>query len=167
MLNLFNTMREEQQTLMNLHTFENFIERLHRKEIIDGQIRQVLYEIIYNLDENSDNDSPINYKIVLDSKINSHRTSKSRTALDCIIHCRCGSVHDEISIVQCYACQVRFRFFACKYIELFGSVKAYPVRIPKLNCILRTSHNFSSHSLRRYSLFLLAYWQLSFYRILN
>ena len=89
----------------HFHMLESFIERLHEKEVRDGQIRQVLYEIIYNISDHSDDDSPIAYKIVLDIKPNSHRPPKSRTA-ECIVHCRCGSVFDENSLVQCYACQV-------------------------------------------------------------
>ncbi|CAF0970907.1 unnamed protein product [Adineta steineri] len=114
MLNLFTNMQEEQT---DLNTLENFIERLHKKETIDGQIRQILYDIIYNIsdkiidDDDDDDDetidnSPIVYKIVLDNKPSSHRASRSRTGSDCIVHCRCGSVYDEISLVQCYACQL-------------------------------------------------------------
>ena len=44
----------------------------------------------------------------LANNMNSHRTTRSRTSSDCIVHCRCGSVYDENSLVQCYACQVRF-----------------------------------------------------------
>ncbi|CAF4359741.1 unnamed protein product, partial [Adineta steineri] len=105
---------QEEQT--DLNTLENFIERLHKKETIDGQIRQILYDIIYNIsdkiiDEDDDDDetidnSPIVYKIVLDNKPSSHRASRSRTGSDCIVHCRCGSVYDETSLVQCYACQL-------------------------------------------------------------
>jgi len=109
MLNLFINMQEEHRPLTNLQTLENFIGRLHEKEIIEGQIREILYDMIYSIDNNSNNKSPIAYKIILDNKTNLHRTSRSRTSSDCIIHCRCGSVHDEISLVQCYACQVRLR----------------------------------------------------------
>ena len=101
-------MKEKNRNLPSLQTFENFITNLHEKEVTDGQVREVLYDIIYNIDDNSeDNDSPIVYKIVLANNINSHRTLRFRTSSDCIVHCRCGSVYDENSLVQCYACQVR------------------------------------------------------------
>jgi hypothetical protein len=105
-LDLFDHMNDEDRNLTNLHTLENFIRHFHEKEVIDGQIREVLYDIIYNIDEDTTNNSPIAYKIVLGNSINSHRTGRTRTSSDCIVHCRCGSVYDENSLVQCYACQV-------------------------------------------------------------
>jgi hypothetical protein len=110
MLNFFINMKEKHGNVTNLHTLENFITQLHEKEVMDGQVRELIYEIIYNIDENSeDNDSPIVYKIVLANNVSSHRVSRSRTSSDCIVHCRCGSVFDENSLVQCYACQVRLQ----------------------------------------------------------
>jgi hypothetical protein len=110
MLNFFINMKEKHENVTNLHTLENFITQLHEKEVMDGQVRELIYEIIYNIDENSeDNDSPIVYKIVLANNVSSHRVSRSRTSSDCIVHCRCGSVFDENSLVQCYACQVRLQ----------------------------------------------------------
>ena len=106
-LNLFINIKDNDQSLANLHTLENFIQRLHMKEVINGQIREILYDIVYSIDGNSNEDSPIIYKIVLGNSTISHRTSRSRTSSDCIVHCRCGSVNDENSLVQCYACQVR------------------------------------------------------------
>ncbi|CAF4985441.1 unnamed protein product, partial [Rotaria socialis] len=64
-------------------------------------------DVIFNIDDNSNNESPIVYKIVLAGNVNSHRTLRSRTSPDFVVHCRCGSVYDESSLVQCYACQVR------------------------------------------------------------
>ncbi|CAF1039536.1 unnamed protein product [Rotaria sordida] len=121
-LNLFLNMKDKERNLTNLQTLENFIGRLHEKEIIYGQIREILYDIIYNIDENSDNDSPIVYKIVLASNVNSHRTSRSRTSSDCIVHCRCGSVYDENSLVQCYACQF-WQHVAC--VSIVDSSRPY------------------------------------------
>jgi hypothetical protein len=102
-------MKEEDRNSTNLLTLENFITRLHEKEVIDGQIREILYDIIYNIDDTSNIDSPIVYKIVLANNNNSHRLTRTKTSSDCIVHCRCGSVYDENSLVQCYACQVRLR----------------------------------------------------------
>jgi len=102
-------MKEENRNLTNLHTLENFITRLHEKEVIDGQVRESLYEAIFNIDDNSNNNSPIVYKIVLANNVSSHRPTRSKISSDCIVHCRCGSVYDENSLVQCYACQVRLR----------------------------------------------------------
>ena len=99
-------MNENERKVTNLHTLENFIGRLHEKEVLDGQVREVLYDVIYNIDEDSTDNSPIVYKIVLGNSMNSHRTGRTRTSSDCIVHCRCGSVYDENSLVQCYACQV-------------------------------------------------------------
>ena len=106
-LNSFNNIKDHNQSLANLHTLENFIQCLHMKEVISGQISEILYDIVYNIASDSNGDSPINYKIVLGNSTNSHRTSRSRTSSDCVVHCRCGSVYDENSLVQCYACQVR------------------------------------------------------------
>ncbi|UJR25931.1 hypothetical protein I4U23_007279 [Adineta vaga] len=111
MLDLFIHMQDEDRHVTNLQTLETFIQYLHDKEVRDGQVRQTVYDIIYNIDDHSNDDSPINYKIVLDSKPNSHRTTKSKT-FDGIVHCRCGSVFDDISLVQCYACQL-WQHVAC------------------------------------------------------
>lgn len=90
-----------------LHTLEEFIARLHKKETVHGQIREVLYDIIYTIDDHTDDDdSPIVYKIVLANNVNTHRAPRGRTTSDCVVHCRCGSVYDENSLIQCYACQV-------------------------------------------------------------
>jgi hypothetical protein len=116
-LKLFDYMNENERKLTNLHTLENFIGNLHEKEVIDGQVREILYDIIYNIDEDSANNSPIVYKIVLGNSINSHRTGRMKTSSDYIVHCRCGSVYDENSLVQCYACQVNQ-----KILRLFNSI---------------------------------------------
>jgi len=100
-------MKEDNRNLTNLNTLENFITRLHEKEVVDGQIRSILYDIIYNIDDNLNNTSPIVYKIVLANNVSSHRLIRSKISTDYIVHCRCGSVYDENSLVQCYACQVR------------------------------------------------------------
>jgi hypothetical protein len=104
-------MKEDNRNLTNLNTFENFITHLHEKEVLDGQIRSILYDIIYNIDDNANNTSPIVYKIVLANTVSSHRLTRSKISTDSIVHCRCGSVYDENSLVQCYACQVRLILF--------------------------------------------------------
>ena len=109
-LNLFVNMKVEQASLTNITTLEDFITRLHEREVRDGQIREILYDIIYNIDKRAEDESPVNYKIVLSNSFNNHRSNRSTTPVDCIVHCRCGSVQDETSLVQCYACQVRFCF---------------------------------------------------------
>lgn len=111
-LNLFIYMQEEPTTQANITTLEDFITRLHEREVRDGQIREILYDIIYNIDKRAQDHSPVNYKIVLNNNVNSHRSNRSATSVDCVVHCRCGSVQDETSLVQCYACQVRFHFFS-------------------------------------------------------
>ncbi|CAF4678508.1 unnamed protein product [Rotaria sp. Silwood1] len=121
-LKLFINVKDKEQNINNLHTLENFIGRLHEKEVMYGQIRQLLYDIIYNIDDNPDDDSPIVYKIVLAGSVNSHRTSKSKPSSDCIVHCRCGSVYDENSLVQCYACQL-WQHVAC--VSIVDSSRPY------------------------------------------
>ena len=71
--------------------------------MFDGQIRETIYDIIFNIDQNL----PVVYKTVLPNPTNTHRTSKNISINDSIIHCRCGSVYDETLLIQCYACQVR------------------------------------------------------------
>lgn len=109
-LKLFQYMKYLDQNLATIQTLENFIARFHEREVIHGQMREILYDIIYEIDTNydSEDESAVVYKIVHANTVNSHRTSRSRTASDWIVHCRCGSVYDESSLVQCYACQVRF-----------------------------------------------------------
>ena len=118
---LFVYMDEEDRQLTNLQTLEEFIARLHEKEIIDGQIREVLYDLISCIDEESNNNTPIAYKVVLGNTNSSHRIQRPRISSDCIVHCRCGSVYDENSLVQCYACQVIIPIenVSLIYIELF------------------------------------------------
>ena len=96
-------MNEENKNERNLNILNDFITCLHEKEVINGQIRESLYETIFNID----NTSPIVYKTVASNTTNTHRTTKNILTNDCIIHCRCGSVYDETLLVQCYACQVR------------------------------------------------------------
>ena len=103
---LFYFMNEDERKITNVQTLENFIRDFHDREVIDGHVREVLYDIIYNIDEESEDNSPIVYKIVLGNSANSHRTGRTRVPSDCVVHCRCGSVFDENSLVQCYACQV-------------------------------------------------------------
>lgn len=100
-------MNDDERHSTNLHTLEEFIGRFHEKEVIDGQVREVLYDLIYCIDEDSDNNPPINYKTVLGNTNSSHRLQRPRISSDFIVHCRCGSVYDENSLVQCYACKVR------------------------------------------------------------
>ncbi|CAF3569687.1 unnamed protein product, partial [Rotaria sp. Silwood2] len=100
-LNLFNNMNNKDKNQRNLNILQDFITRLHQKEIFDGQIREILYNIIYTIDNNTS----IVYKTVLTNTTNTSRTTKNISTNDCIVHCRCGSVYDETSLVQCYACQ--------------------------------------------------------------
>ncbi len=96
-------MSEENNNERNLKIFKDFITCLHEKEIVNGQIREILYETIFNID----NISSIVYKTIVPNTTSTHRTTKHILTNDCIIHCRCGSVYDETLLVQCYACQVR------------------------------------------------------------
>jgi hypothetical protein len=105
-INLFDNMNESER---NLNSFQKFVTHLHEKEVINGQIRATLYDIIFNLDNNS----PIVYKTIQANPTNTHRTTKNIPINDCIVHCRCGSVYDETLLVQCYACQVRRRILLC------------------------------------------------------
>ena len=67
--------------------FEEFVERLHRRETFDGIIRQCLYEMIFEIDSNV----------------------PTKISKEILLHCRCGSVFEETILVQCYACQVNQR----------------------------------------------------------
>ena len=89
-INLFNDFTEDNFNQKNLSIFEGFIARLHAREIIDGQAREVLAEIVFHVDQ----EQP--------SSLNIQRIIKNNL----IVHCRCGSTYDEIPLVQCYACQV-------------------------------------------------------------
>ncbi|CAF1484599.1 unnamed protein product, partial [Rotaria magnacalcarata] len=121
-LNLFINMKEKDRHLESLSTLENFISNFHEREVIHGQIKGILYDVIFNIDHNSNNESPIVYKIVLASNVNSHRTLRSKTSSDFIVHCRCGSVYDENSLVQCYACQL-WQHVAC--VSIVDSSRPY------------------------------------------
>ncbi|CAM4952280.1 unnamed protein product [Rotaria socialis] len=121
-LNLFVNMKEKDRHLASLSTLEKFISSFHEREVIHGQIREILYDVIFNIDDNSNNESPIVYKIVLAGNVNSHRTLRSRTSPDFIVHCRCGSVYDESSLVQCYACQL-WQHVAC--VSIVDSSRPY------------------------------------------
>ena len=92
-------MNDNDKSDRNRNILQNFITNLHRKEVTNGQIRETLYDIIFNIDNNS----PIVYKTVLTNT----PKSKPIPTNDCIVHCRCGSFDDETSLVQCYACLVR------------------------------------------------------------
>ncbi len=87
-INLFKNFNEENFNQRNLGILKDFIARLHEKEVIDGQIREILSEIIFNIESISSNTQRI---------IKNHW----------IVHCRCGSTYDEVPLVQCYACQVK------------------------------------------------------------
>ena len=59
-------MKTENENLTNLNSLENFLTNFHEKEVREGQIREVLYDIIHTIDENTANtNSSIVYKIVL------------------------------------------------------------------------------------------------------
>lgn len=103
-LDLFNHINDNDKNERNLTILKDFVTRLHEKETIDGHIREILYDIIYSIEPST----PIVYKTVQVNTINANRTTKNVPTNDCIIHCRCNSVYDEISLVQCYACQVSF-----------------------------------------------------------
>ncbi len=94
-INLFDNMQDEHQNDRNLGIFQDFIKRFHQKEVLHGQIREILAEIIFHIDQNQ----TILYNTP--RPIKNHR----------IIHCRCGSNCEETSLVQCYACQVRRKNF--------------------------------------------------------
>jgi hypothetical protein len=87
-INLFKNFNEENFNQRNLGILKDFIARLHEKEVIDGQIREILSEIIFNIESIS---------------LNTQRITKNHW----IVHCRCGSTYDEVPLVQCYACQVK------------------------------------------------------------
>ncbi len=113
-INLFTNLNQDNKNERNLDIFKDFITRLHNKEVINGQIRETLSDIIFNIDQKN---SPI-----LFNTTNTHRIIKT----NCIVHCRCGSVYDETSLVQCYACQVRkikkFHFYKKLFIQLWQHV---------------------------------------------
>ncbi|CAF3874447.1 unnamed protein product [Rotaria sp. Silwood1] len=110
-INLFHNMNNENKNQRNLNILQNFITYLHKKEIINGQIREILYDIIYTID----NSTSIIYKTVLTNTTNTNRTTKNISTNDYIVHCRCGSMYDETSLVQCYAWQVRSVCFILKF----------------------------------------------------
>lgn len=70
---------------------------------MNGLVRESLYDIIFSIDSSS----PVVYKTILSNTTSANRTTKIALVNDCTVHCRCGSVYDETSLVQCYACQVR------------------------------------------------------------
>ena len=77
----------------HLGVFKDFIARLHGKEVLNGQIREILAEMIFQID--SQQPSPFAPP--------PPRIIKSNW----IVHCPCGSTFDETPLVQCYACQVK------------------------------------------------------------
>jgi hypothetical protein len=107
-LELFQSIPSSYETSSPINLLETFITRLHQREVIEGQVRRHLYELVSQLDEKAHGPSPIAYKIVLANSAAPHRAGKvSNSVIDQIVHCRCGSMQDETSLVQCYACQVR------------------------------------------------------------
>ncbi|CAF5217662.1 unnamed protein product, partial [Rotaria magnacalcarata] len=102
-IDLFNNMTDTDKNERNSSSLQYFIERLHEKETMNGQIREILCDIIYSICPST----PVVYKIVQANTTNTNRTTKTILTNDSIVHCRCGSVYDEVSLVQCYACQVR------------------------------------------------------------
>ena len=76
----------------NLEIFQDFIARLHRKEVLQGQIREILSEMIFHIDTQ--------YPSSLAHPLRLNKTNW-------IVHCQCGSTFDEVPLVQCYACQVQ------------------------------------------------------------
>jgi hypothetical protein len=82
-----------------------FVTRLHAKETVDGQLRAIVYNMIFTIEAPSV--SPIVYRTPTAHIASTHRTAKTSSLIDCIVHCRCGSMFDETTLVQCYACQVR------------------------------------------------------------
>lgn len=94
--------------MSNLNTLEEFVRRFHQREVRDGQIREILYNLISKIEENDEveeEEDRIVYRIVSTTTVPHHRSARAN---DLIVHCRCGSVQDETSLVQCYACQVKF-----------------------------------------------------------
>ena len=152
-LKLFVHMTEENPIVASLHTLEEFVGRFHEKEVIDGQIREILHDIVYCIDEHSTKNSPIVYKIVLGNSITSHRTGRPRITPDCIVHCRCGSVYDENSLVQCYACQVRssnlcFIHHSSSFSSYGNMSLVFPSLIQSTILLLRMSTNLRTKSSR-------------------
>jgi hypothetical protein len=90
-INLFKNFNENNFNQRNLGILKDFIARLHAKEIIDGQIREILAEIIFHIDHHNQAISSNTQRIIKNNWI---------------VHCRCGSTYDEVPLVQCYACQV-------------------------------------------------------------
>lgn len=76
---------------------EDFITRLHEKEVFDGDVRQTLFRVIFTIDEMD----------LLEPDPSHHqRNNKPVPIKEHLVHCRCGSHFDETILVQCYACQV-------------------------------------------------------------
>lgn len=84
--------KEEDFQERHFGVFNDFITRLHRKEVLDGQVREILAEMIFQIDTQQPSPS-----VLPPRPIKSHW----------IVHCRCGSTFDETPLVQCYACQVK------------------------------------------------------------
>ena len=87
---LFRTFTEDDFNQKHSGLLTDFIARLHAKEVLAGPIREILAEIIFNVDlqQPTASDAP--------------RMIKKNW----IVHCRCGSTYDEVPLVQCYACQL-------------------------------------------------------------
>lgn len=98
----------------SVHEFEAFVQRLHRRETIDGLVRQCLYEAIFEIDGNA----------------------PSKISKEILLHCRCGSSFEETLLVQCYACQVKS--------SLSDFLVLHPVRIAVATCVVCDDRRFVS-----------------------
>ncbi|CAF3258220.1 unnamed protein product [Rotaria socialis] len=158
-IDLFNNMTDTDKNERNSASLQYFIERLHEKETMNGQIREILYDIIYNVGPST----PVVYKTVQANTTNTNRTTKTILTNDSIVHCRCGSVYDEVSLVQCYACQL-WQHVSCVVItdtsQPYYCFECHPmceqnpsfclktnVRIPLRQPFIQISHdNYPSYS---------------------
>ncbi|CAF1451688.1 unnamed protein product, partial [Adineta steineri] len=95
-IDLFNNMNEENKNERNLNILKDFITRLHEKEVLNGQCREILYDAIFTIDNS----------LSITIPTNTHQTPKNTLINKFIIHCRCGSFYDETALVQCYACHL-------------------------------------------------------------
>lgn len=95
-MNFLPDFNEDDFQEKHLGIFKDFISRLHGKEVLDGQVREILAEMIFQIDTQQPSPSVSPPPRIIKS--------------NWIVHCRCGSTIDETPLVQCYACQVKSSF---------------------------------------------------------
>ncbi|CAF0872161.1 unnamed protein product [Didymodactylos carnosus] len=139
----------------NVSTFEDFLARFHKSEIMYGQIRNNLYHLIYDIELqaetlSTDNEhSPVVFKTFNHNSTSSHQKSRpnKQTTItpsslssfqsqlqkikrnlndddEYIIHCQCGTVHDEGLFIQCYACQL-WQHASCVSVDVVNPSSPY------------------------------------------